>query len=257
MGKPKKKWASKYLSDELKNSESSITSSSNIESNTSDSNLSDEYHFEKQNVYILPETSLQISDNPEIVTSITPDRPFPVRPVPTYNCGRDLSTGIAEFDPLRPVPTFNNGRHLVERRVDPKLAEWPNFYSPFHPPVNHNVTEYKTKECEARQRQQLSPWEPTNIPYNFDAIHYVTNHLSNIEITRIQAIENNSNEDSNSCNSNSFPSGDSTSNELIQSTKNQKNNYVQDVTPVNATINSISPKSKSITKEKKPRIRRG
>ena len=142
MGKPKKNWASKYLSDELKDTESSITSSSNIEYNTSDSNLSNESHFERPDVYTLPETSLQISDYPEIITNNTPNRPFPVRPVPTYNCGRDLSNGIARLDPLRPVPTFDNGRHLIERRVDPKLAEWPNFYSPFHPQVNHNVTEY-------------------------------------------------------------------------------------------------------------------
>ena len=103
----------------------------------------------------------------------------------------------------------------------------------------------------------MDSWEPTNIPYKFDPIHYVSNHLSNIEITRIQPIENNVSEDSNSCNSNSFPSGDSSSNELFQSTKNQKNNNVQNITLVNATINSVSPKSKSITKEKKPRIRRG
>ena len=142
MWKPKKNWASKYLSDELKDTESSITSSSNIEYNTSDSNLSNESHFERPDVYTLPETSLQISDYPEIITNNTPNRPFPVRPVPTYNCARDFSNGIARLDPLRPVPTFDNGRHLIERRVDPKLAEWSNFYSPFHPQVNHNVTEY-------------------------------------------------------------------------------------------------------------------
>ena len=261
MGKPKKAWAKKYLHDELENTESSITSSSNISNYTSDANLIDSSHVEQPDIYILPDTSLQVATNEEVNTSATPTRPLPLRPVPTYNCGRDLRNGIVELEPVRPVPTYNNGHPLVERRVDPNVMEWPSFYGSFYPPVNHNVTEYKARECDANHRQQMAPREPTNNPYNFDAIHYVTNHLSNIEITRIQAIENSSNDDSNSCSSNTFLTGNSTSNELPQSTNDQKRDYVQGITTVNASpiqpIKSVSPKSKSIIKEKKPRIRRG
>ena len=262
MGKPKKNWAHKYwaTSDTIENSVDTTISTSTF-SPHHDAITNVTTRFENFGVKVLPETSYQVVETEELFPNQASCRPFPVRPVPTYNCGRDLRNGIVELEPVRPVPTYNNGHPLVERRVDPNVMEWPSFYGSFYPPVNHNVTEYKARECDANHRQQMAPREPTNNPYNFDAIHYVTNHLSNIEITRIQAIENSSNDDSNSCSSNTFLTGNSTSNELPQSTNDQKRDYVQGITTVNASpiqpIKSVSPKSKSIIKEKKPRIRRG
>ena len=280
MGKPKKDWAHKYLNDELDKSESSITSSSNIEDVTSpaatrhalqcENNLSEDsvshlaehviINSENKDTYIFPETSFQVAANSEITSSNVSNNPLPtlpLRPVPTYNCGRDLSNETQELDTVRPVPTLNYRRDFIDRRVDNKMSEWPSFYNHFYPPVNHHVNEYKISRCEGDPRLHVPLPQHSNTSRNFDAIHYVTNHLSNIEITRIQAIENISNEDSNSCASNTFSTGDSTSSELPISTNESKRDYVQDVTTVNATLKCISPKSKNNTKQKKPRIRKG
>ena len=279
MGKPKKDWAHKYLNDELDKSESAITSSSNVEDATLHAatrhTLQLENNFNEDSVPHVAESvtinsenkdtyafleNFQVAANSEIASSNVSNSPLPalpLRPVPTYNCGRDLSNETQELDTAGPVPTLNYRRDFIDRRVDSKVSEWPSYYNLFYPPVNHHVNEYKLSGCEVDSRLHVPLPQHSNASRNFDPINYVTNHLSNIEITRIQAIENISNEDSNSCASNTFSTGDSTSSELPISTNDSKRHYVPDVTQVNATLNCVSPKSKNNTKQKKPRIRKG
>ena len=279
MGKPKKDWARKYLNNELEQSESAITSSSNIEDATShaatrrtlqfENNFNEDsvshiaesvtINSENKDTYGFPE-NFQVTTNSEIASSKVFNSPLPVlplRPVPTYNCGRDLSNETQDLDTLRPVPTLDYSRDFIDRRVDSKMSEWPSYYNHFYPPINPEVNEYKISRCEVDPRLHVPLPQHSNASRNFDPINYVTNHLSNIEITRIQAIENISNEDSNSCASNTLSTGDSTSSDLPISTNESKSDYVQNVTQVNATLKCISPKSKSNAKQKKPRIRKG
>ena len=255
MGKPKKSWAHKYFHDTTDTSEdSAISSSTSNEHPKANTNFTTQ--FESLDLNVLPEITYQVVETEELVPNLTSTRPFPVRPVPTYNCGRDLSERSAELDPVRQVPTYNHERHFSDRAAEFETLP-PPIFRPFYPPINHDINEYKTKECEADYRLLLdAPTEPSNISHNFDAIHYVTNHLSNIEITRIQAIESLSN-DSNSCASNTF-SVDDTSNVLEHnSTNDQKRDYVQDILRDNSSLNGVSTKSKTIPKQRKTRIRKG
>ena len=253
MGKPKKNWAHKYLNDTVENSvDTSISSSTFSENHNEITNVTT--RFENFGVKVLPDTSYQVVETEELVPNQASCRPFPVRPVPTYNCGTDLSERTAELDPVGQVPTYNHGRNLSDRTVDYKTSH-PPIFSHFYPPINPTVNDYKTRRFENDLRLPSAPTEPSNTSHNFDAIRYVTNHLSNIEITRIQGIDSLSN-DSNSCASNTF-SVEDTSNDLEHSTNDQKRDYVQDILPVNSSLNGVSTKSKTISKQKKPRARKG
>ena len=99
---------------------------------------------------------------------------MPLKPQPTYNVGQDLNKPDLQVTSLR----------FMNLATNPRVAE-PPFVHPLHvhPPVHSNAI-HNNFNFVGADRQQ-----PYMYKNNIDAIHYVTNHLSNIEITRVQGIE--------------------------------------------------------------------
>ena len=96
---------------------------------------------------------------------------MPLKPQPTYNVGQDLREPDSEVTSLR----------FLSLPYNPKVAEQPAFVHPYVHPVHSNAIDNNFSFVGDRQ--------PYMYKNNIDAIHYVTNHLSNIEITRVQGIE--------------------------------------------------------------------
>ena len=92
---------------------------------------------------------------------------MPLKPQPTYNVGQDLTKPDLEVTSLR----------FMNLATNPNVAE-PSFVHP-----------YSTLHSNAIGNSFVGNQQPYIYKNNIDAIHYVTNHLSNIEITRVQGIE--------------------------------------------------------------------
>ena len=96
---------------------------------------------------------------------------MPHKPQPTYNVGQDLNKPDLEVTSLRFLSLPNT----------PKVAAQPPLLHPYVHPVHSNAIGNNFSFAGDQQ--------PYMYKNNIDAIHYVTNHLSNIEITRVQGIE--------------------------------------------------------------------
>ena len=151
MGKPKKIWYRRYL-----------------DAKENHNNEESPYSSPRTKISVPCDTTSQIPLCQSPYTVQTPniwvEKLIPVRPKPLYNIGRDLNrpdldaTSLEYMTPLTvpPEETFHND---TSNRVD-------------------STTSASIIECEAEKRF-----------HKFDPLQYVTNHLSNIEITRIHALE--------------------------------------------------------------------
>ena len=94
---------------------------------------------------------------------------MPLKPQPTYNVGQDLTKPDLEVTSLR----------FMNLATNPEVAE-PSFVHPYS--ILHS-------NAIGNNLSFVGNRQPHMYKNNIDAIHYVTNHLSNIEITRVQGIE--------------------------------------------------------------------
>ena len=94
---------------------------------------------------------------------------IPIKPKPTYNLGQDLSNPDLQVTSLR----------FMSLPTNSKVAE---------PPFVHPCTTVYSN-ATGNNLSFVGDRQPYMYKSNIDAIHDVTNHLSNIEITRVQGIE--------------------------------------------------------------------
>ena len=151
MGKPKKQWCKRYL-DAKENH--------NYEEST--------YSSTRTKVFVTCDTTSQI---PQCQTSHTVQTPtpwieklIPVRPKPLYNIGRDLNRTDLDVTPLK-------------CRIPLTV--------PSEEPYHNNTPE----RVDSTTSASFIGFETEKRFHKFDPLQYVENHLSNIEITRIHALE--------------------------------------------------------------------
>ena len=156
--KPKKAWSSRYYHDDQH------------VLNTPPRGNVYERHEPRPILFDNRDTKCKLPCNIEEASSTSSGsatKLMPFKPQPTYNVGQDLTKPDLEVTSMRFMTT------------NPKVAE-PSFvhpYSTLHSNAIGNNLSFGGNQ------------QPYMYKTNIDAIHYVTNHLSNIEITRVQGIE--------------------------------------------------------------------
>ena len=158
--KPKKAWSSRYYHDDQH------------VLNTPPRGNVHERHEPRPLLFENRDTKCKLPCNIEEASSTSSGsatKLMPFKPQPTYNVGQDLTKPDLEVTSMR----------FMSLATNPKVAE-PSFvhpYSTLHSNAIGNNLSFGGNQ------------QPYMYKTNIDAIHYVTNHLSNIEITRVQGIE--------------------------------------------------------------------
>jgi len=264
--KPKQYWSKRYWNGKVVENGEALRNS-NVQLDVSEPH--DETHIVRQ----LEKESSQIyrdkkedhkSTNTIDIQNIHSDKLLPLRPKPTYNIGRDLNMPDLQITPLK---CTNSHSYTTPEPVDDYQQRSPPISTTY--PTRKPVEEYQTRNSILHAYPTIDPVDKyqlmnlhvtSNLPYivnnpvspshNIDALRYVTNHLSNIEITRIHGQES-------PCVNILHESG--TPEMLTYDTQCQQTLYQQPNRQVSDKLREISPKNKNIVRKKstQARVKRG
>ena len=164
MGKPKQTWSRRYLKNK-------------------DFNASKGLRENWEETHNLP--SPDTTNNTALYEEKQPQPVFCIQPDDHLTLAAVSQSPAQKQIPLRPTPTYNTGTNLnvSDTKIPPLLGAVPHIY-----PSVQTVLENHPTRLESTTHFQFSPnQQQANPCWNFDVVHYVTNHLSNIEITRVHA----------------------------------------------------------------------
>ena len=262
MGKPKHIWSKRYWNGKGVARDETLPNE-NVQMGASDTyterHVVHHLHEEMSHIYT-DQKKVQSSINAVETHYMHYDKSLPLRPKPTYSIGRDLNMPDLEITPLRCADSYS---YPTSEQIEQYQQGGPPISIPYptpepiedYPPnilVLPNLqTQDHIDDCQPRSLHgtlSTLPYtlnNPVSSSQNIDALHYVTNHLSNIEITRIHAQES--------------PSVDRLQESGNPETFCQNIPYNPPSGPVREKLQAISPKSKNNIRKKstKARVKRG